>query len=1003
MNIKTIIVGSLALGLAIGGAFLNVVSHDKQAVYTPRTINNAGVTGNAGYVEYMHMIKADPATGEIDYSLVNQARNEIAAIAKKTNKAASGLNWVNRGPDNIGGRTRAILVDQSNPNIVYAGSVTGGLFVSIDGTASWNPVSGQEGILGENLAVSSITQTDNGRIFFSTGCTFGENGGEGGSGAIGNGVYEYVPATGAVLPLLVNLTAVPNNDETSLWSFTNAIASYGNRLYIGSKIGLKWADPDGSGNYPTDFENSTNDPTQWFNPIYSLNTPTVQFLETGRCQDIDIATDGSILALFGGKVYISDQTDALGSFVKSTNTFSGSRLSGAVAPSNSNVMYVLGSSGVLASFQITTDKGASWHELVPPGSGAIDPFRRSATETGGQGGYDDAIGVDPSDWGHVIVGGIRLFEGRYTNLADPQGSWLLAATLGGSPFGVHADKHAVVFADANTIYIGSDGGVTRSVDAGLTWQARNFGYNVTSFYDVATAANGYFVGGAQDNGDLVNVNGDFGGTINSAVTSSPTDQISGDGFDVAFSNQGAGIVYGTSQYGGLWRATGGVTGAGFFDADLQSVISNGGVPFHTVIENWENSYDTTSVDSVKIMFTDTTPTVLAPGDTVYAGDTLFAGRVIPYTSLSNGTALSYTVPANIILNTPGDSLILQDPIQNRFALATNSGVYVTRDAARLNAINTEWYRVTSSGAGVNCLEFSADGNHLFIGRFNSVIRVSGLNLANDSLGLDVRSGSVVTTQVTGSGTIGTVSGIAADPNDIDNLIVTTWGYTPNNHVFRCTNATTGLTMSSIQGPTSSTATGYLPFMPVYDAVIDYSDKDKVIIGTEWGVWSTDNAFSATFPFEVLWTDESANGMTHTPVHGVVQQHLGSWQSTNSGIVYLGTHGRGFYTCSDLQVVSVEENEDIIDENDNSFASNLSVYPNPLNNVGTLSFDLKENAETTIKIYNLTGSLAKTIKLGNKAKGKNAVQFDASSLSVGSYIISLESGLERSIAKFIVTR
>ena len=712
-------------------------------------------------------------------------------------------------------------------------------------------------------------------------------------------------------------------------------------------------------------------------------------------------TDGSLLVCFGGKAYISDQSDGLGDFTR--HTLPGSRLSGATAPSNSDVMYVVGSSssGTMAGLSITTDKGATWKELVPSGSAGVDPFRRSATETSGQGGYDDAIGVDPSDWGHVIVGGIRLFEGRYTNLSSPQGSWLLAASL----FSVHADVHAVEFADANTIYIGSDGGVTKSSDAGNSWQERNYGYNVTSFYDVATAANGWIVGGSQDNGDVMITDGAFGGTPISGVTLTPTDgQISGDGFDVAFSNQGAGIVYATSQNGGLWRATASASGGGFFDADLQNVITNVGVPFHTVIENWENSDDFTSIDSVKIMFTDSTPTLVGIGDTVYAGDTLFMNDTIRYSSLSNGTELQYIVPANIILNTPGDSLILQDPIQNRFAMATNAGVYVTRDAARLNAISTEWYRV-STLTGVNCLEFSADGNHLFIGRTSGVRRISGLNTANDSLGLDIRAGGTfVLTTGTGSGTSGQVTGISADPNNVDNIIVTTGGYTTNNHVYRCTDATTGLSMTSIQGPASPSATGYLPYMPVYDAVIDYTDNDKVIIGTEWGVWSTDNAFSAAFGSLVQWTDASGNGMTHVPVHGVVQQHLKSWQApANSGVVYLGTHGRGFYEARELMVTSVQGNDDVIEDKDDSFVSNLSVYPNPLNNIGNLSFDLKENSETTVKIFNLTGSLVKTIQLGNQAKGNNTVQFDASALSVGSYIISLESGSERSIAKFIVTR
>lgn len=621
MNIKTIIVGSLALGLAIGGTFLNMISQDKQAVYTPRTIYNGGVTGNAGYAEYMHMLKADPATGEIDYNLVNQVRNQIKQMSQQNsfNKASLGLTWIHKGPDNVGGRTRAVLVDKFNSNIIYAGSVTGGLFVSTDGAATWNPVSGQEGTAGENLSVSCLTQTDNGRVFFGTGSSFESSGGNGGSGALGNGVYEYVSAEDTIIPVIVNSTAVPNNSSGSDWAYTNAIESFGNRLYLGTRKGFVWADLVGS-SYPSTIG-------AWTNPLEVIPG----LAETGPVHDIDVATDGSLLVCFGGKAYISDQSDGLGDFTR--HTLPGSRLSGATAPSNSDVMYVVGSSssGTMAGLSITTDKGATWKELVPSGSAGVDPFRRSATETSGQGGYDDAIGVDPSDWGHVIVGGIRLFEGRYTNLSSPQGSWLLAASL----FSVHADVHAVEFADANTIYIGSDGGVTKSSDAGNSWQERNYGYNVTSFYDVATAANGWIVGGSQDNGDVMITDGAFGGTPISGVTLTPTDgQISGDGFDVAFSNQGAGIVYATSQNGGLWRATASASGGGFFDADLQNVITNVGVPFHTVIENWENSDDFTSIDSVKIMFTDSTPTLVGIGDTVYAGDTLFMNDTIRYSSLS---------------------------------------------------------------------------------------------------------------------------------------------------------------------------------------------------------------------------------------------------------------------------------------------------------------------------------------------------------------------------------
>ncbi|MBL4592981.1 MAG: T9SS type A sorting domain-containing protein [Flavobacteriales bacterium] len=706
---------------------------------------------------------------------------------------------------------------------------------------------------------------------------------------------------------------------------------------------------------------------------------------------------------FGGKAYVSNQSDALGAFTRflatDGNAISGSRLSGAIAPSDPNVMYVLGSSGVLTGLHISRDKGATVYEIVPGGAPSIDPFRRDASSTTGQGGYDDAIAVDPSDWGHIIVGGIRLFEWRYATGSNPiGGSWLLAATLGGGSFGVHADKHTIAWPTANTIYIGSDGGVTRSVDGGMTWQERNLGYNVTSFYDVATASNGWIVGGSQDNGDLLFSYGAFGSTSPwGAVTLFPTDgQTFGDGFDVAFSNQGPGIVYATAQNGALWRTAASIGGGGFFDPELADVIAAGS-GFHTVIENWVKDYDVTSIDSITMHFSDTVGTLVGPQDTVFAGQTILAGDTIWYASLTNATPLMYIAPSNIVLNTPGDSIKLQDPIQNRFAMVAGSYVYVTRDAARLgSATGAEWHRVASAG-GALVLEFSEDGNDLYIGRSNGIVKISGLNLANDSLGLDMRSPSSILTSTSSTGISGLVTGIAADPNDLDNLIVTTGGYSTINHVYRCTNATTTMSFTAIQGVASS-----LPKMPVYDVVIDYNDNNKVIVGTEWGVWTTDNAFSAIAGSLVEWTDESGNGMTHTPVHGVIQQHLRSTASLNSGWVYLGTHGRGFYG-SDGLATSIAENEDIIDNNDNGFVTNLNVYPNPLSNVGVLAFDLKENKETTVKIFNLTGSLVKTIKLGALAKGNHKVKFDASALSIGSYIISLESGSERSVAKFIVTR
>jgi hypothetical protein len=1014
MNIKNITVGILAVSLAIGGIFVKFNSNENQSVYTPRNFNN-GVRGNAGYAEYMHMLKADPTTGKINYNLVNEVRNQMLAKNKQNNKAALNLNWEHKGPDNVGGRTRAILVDKNNSNIIYAGSVSGGLFVSTDGSLTWSQVADHNGLDATNMMVSCITQTDNGRIFFGTGSQFegvdsngvsgnGNIGGFDGHHFIGDGVYEYVPSSGDVLPVLTTGN-IPNNNAGDALSYINSIAAKGNRLYIGSTNGMIWADANGSGIYPTTFSG-------WTNPIEE----STGVLEINPCQDIDIASDGSMLVCFSDKAYVSN-SDAFGSFTKINK--SGSRLVGAIAPSNPNVMYLLRANNRLISFDISTDKGASWDVIVPGGSGCVDPFRLDNCDTlHAQGGFTGALAVNPSDWGHVLVGGVQLYEWRHTVGSSPiGGDWIKTANLFPSPMNpyyVHADKHTIVWPTTSNVFIGCDGGVFKSSDAGTTWQARNYGYNVTSFYDVAVAANGLLLGGAQDNGTQL---GGFGGMGTPLGTIEIMD---GDGFDCAFSNFSAGIAYTTSSNGLLVRSGTGGTATEFYDFTLDNLIhptppAQTKEPFHTVITNWEHGKDSLSVDSIEFIFNDTVPVVIAPGDSVLAGETILAGTTIYYTSLTNGIELSYVVPADIVLDSIADTLKFVDPIQNKLALATTKGVFLTRDAARLNVLDAEWFNVEKSitvdpgtSTVVECMEFSADGNHLFIGySTGQLYRVSNLSMGNTENALDI-SNTVTTSldpdsnRVTTVDSIGyfpgVITGIAADPKNLENLIVTVGGYTTSDHVFRSTNAITATspigTFEAIQG-------SGLPYMPVYDAEIDFTDNDKVIIGTEWGVWASDNAFSAGAG-SVTWSDESGNGMTHVPVFGVVQQHIHFPHSINPGYLYLGTHGRGFYMSTDL-FTAIEENDFSDLEDGNSFISNLNVYPNPLNNVGMLAFDLKQKSNAKVKIYNLSGSLVKTIDLGHMAKGNHKEQFDASSLSVGSYILSLETGAERSVAKFMVTR
>ena len=147
------------------------------------------------------MIK-NPATGQIPKGI---HLKEVAA-AKKTRElqlpAELGEDGVtlrtlptigitSRGPNNYGGRTRAIAFDVRAPNIVLAGGVSSGIFRSTDGGATWARVTPA----GEIHSVTAFAQDPRGGansdIWY---CGTGENPGNSASGTgasyLGNGVLK---------------------------------------------------------------------------------------------------------------------------------------------------------------------------------------------------------------------------------------------------------------------------------------------------------------------------------------------------------------------------------------------------------------------------------------------------------------------------------------------------------------------------------------------------------------------------------------------------------------------------------------------------------------------------------------------------------------------------------------------------------------------------------------------------------------------------------------------
>lgn len=603
------------LALAIGYISL---SSSKEAKYFPRQFGEDYSNSAKGYLEYIQSIKADPVTGEVDPQYVFAAEKQVSRMPKA--KASLGLAWQFQGPDNVGGRTRALLVDKNNPDHIYAGGVAGGVFESFNGAQSWQPYDPDFKV---NL-ISSITQGVDGSVYVGTGGHFENYSntkdrgyffiGSGVHKLTGDGNFETIVAPTYRGDAFIDYTTI---GEVAASKVDNDI------LWVAMNNGLRKIDMSDS---------SITDPI-------SLNQ---------RCDDIKISENDSVIVVtygvrrFSGdtaKIFVSH--DGGNSFTETTPTVVTAqgrklgRIEVAIAPSNNSIIYAgasATSSRCLANIYRSRDAGLTWEIIGPGGASGFDMY---AQPSGGgcQGGWDNTIQVYPDDPGKIIVGGITLYK-WVQSTTDPEpanGLWSQIDVISMfnenlSPQYVHADKHAIEFDPTNSdiAYIASDGGIGKSVnmnDELPSFTTNNYKYGVTQFYGMDVNGQGVILAGAQDNGSqLMGIK--FNNNLGSILATG------GDGFDAALSNIDTSVGVATSQYNSLTRVQGigttsgntNLSGANITNTNLYMSAACGtgecSPVFYSAIELWESFNHLASTDYVTI---DSVAEVLPPipwGDSV---------------------------------------------------------------------------------------------------------------------------------------------------------------------------------------------------------------------------------------------------------------------------------------------------------------------------------------------------------------------------------------------------
>ncbi|MBK8660286.1 MAG: Omp28-related outer membrane protein [Ignavibacteriales bacterium] len=74
------------------------------------------------------------------------------------------------------------------------------------------------------------------------------------------------------------------------------------------------------------------------------------------------------------------------------------------------------------------------------------------------------------------------------------------------------------------------------------------------------------------------------------------------------------------------------------------------------------------------------------------------------------------------------------------------------------------------------------------------------------------------------------------------------------------------------------------------------------------------------------------------------------------------------------------------------------YPNPFNPSTTISYSLPEATEITLSVYNTLGELVKVLDSGFKPEGNHKMEFKASELPSGVYLLTLNSPIGNSVKK-----
>ncbi|MCS7074269.1 MAG: hypothetical protein NZ108_07365, partial [Bacteroidia bacterium] len=412
-------------------------------------------------------------------------------------RSVSDFNWVNIGPNNLGGRTRAICYDP-NGYSVWAGAIGGGLFRSDDYGRNWFRQNQFDG----NLAISSIAIDSDGTMYIGTG------------ELVFNRQAFYTQAS-------------PSGIDDFRLQVMNSVGLPGRGVYVSTDGGQTFSNMNSTwGNVPQADVYLSSNPFTSVQKVVAQNgrvfaatlnglffsddkfaTKTQSNGISGEIQDVEFGSGDVVYACTASGVFIS--TDKGANFSRVDNNriertannenIYGPRIELATSVTGDTAYFMtVGNNKAMRGVWRKRTADTLWVRI---GANSVDVFSPLGSAGAGtaNGGYAAALAVDPKDGSRVLVGGQELWE--YT----PATNWTkIGQNYPGSfnlfPNYVPHNIHTIVFNPKirNSFLIGTDREIIRSDNNGASFSQSCDGYIAAQIFNLDINTKGkLFAWGSQ--------------------------------------------------------------------------------------------------------------------------------------------------------------------------------------------------------------------------------------------------------------------------------------------------------------------------------------------------------------------------------------------------------------------------------------------------------------------------------------------------------------------------